>query len=372
MDMNELYSREAIERGYHELTDRQWEILEQELADSDEEEWNEIVTDFMANTKAYEDEHDSWNEGREAYRASLQSVDPAKVHENDHLPELLAALEIYDAGKWEEAEIALEPIAIAGNRLAIFKYANTLDNLGKLVAAEHYWRIAVSAGDTNAANNLANLLQDQGREDEVLPLYLASAEAGSIDAMVNLGIYIEDADPDGAEKWFLKAVEAGSDKACANLALKYFAEGLNEEGIRYAELGISRGSIYSASALVMYHYNRKEIEETIATARRVLPVWGDDKFDDPAHPFKMLVISLMQLMRFDEAEEALNGCIAAGVPDTKDLENWLVLAKAEQAENDDLGMDVPSVDTGPRYCTECGSARVQGAAFCGTCGTRLA
>lgn len=297
----------------------------------------------------------------------LIDIPVSLIHEEDDLPELVAALVEYDAHNWELAKAQLEPIARTGNRLALFKFANTLDNLGDLVAAEHYWRIAVAGGDTNAGINLANLLKDEGRNhEEVIALYQVGIDAGNVDALRNLGVYIEDDDPEGAAALYLRAVEAGDGKSCANLALKYFTEGDADRAMEFAELGIERGNMYSATSIALYHMRREEWELTLAAARRALTLSTAENVADQVHPLNMTAMSLIYLLRFDEAETAIQDLVDYGVADTSEVVNFLGLMR-EAYPN--LAVAQPS--GGPNFCTSCGTKVLQGNLFCSNCGSKL-
>jgi tetratricopeptide (TPR) repeat protein len=297
----------------------------------------------------------------------LIDIPVSLIHEEDDLPELVSALIAYDAHNWELAKTQLAPIARTGNRLALFKFANTLDNLGDLVAAEHYWRLAVAGGDTNAGINLANLLKDEGRNhEEVIALYQAGIDAGNVDALRNLGVYIEDDDPEGAAALYMRAVDAGDAKSCANLALKYFTEDDFEKAMRFAELGFSRGSMYSFTAVALYHMRREEWELTLAAARRALTLSSPENLADQTHPYNMVAIALINLLRFDEGEKAIQDCVDHGISDTTEMLNWLALMREAYP-----GESAAQPSSGPNFCTNCGTKVQQGNLFCSNCGSKL-
>lgn len=60
MSMEDIYTREAIEKGYHKLTDEQWEILKSEMEEADDN-LEAIVYDVIMNMDSYEQEYASWN-----------------------------------------------------------------------------------------------------------------------------------------------------------------------------------------------------------------------------------------------------------------------------------------------------------------------
>jgi tetratricopeptide (TPR) repeat protein len=310
------------------------------------------------------------NNRHDDHSIELLDIPADTVHVNDGLPELVAASIPYDEQNWEVAKVQLEPIARTGNRLALFKLANTLDSLGDLIAAEHYWRIAVAGGDANSANNLANLLDDTGRREEAMEFYTVAAEAGLHDAMRNIGLCIEDEDPDGAEEWFLKSVAAGGVQACVNLALKYFDEGFIEEAKKYVELGFERGSLMAVTAEARYYMVAKNWEMTLQASDRALSLASEENLDDQVHPLKLRAIALINLRRFDEAEKAIQNHRLLGIDGANDLANWLSDAREEQAQDVafNTDADTPS-NTLAIFCVECGTRFPDDTSrFCSDCG----
>jgi tetratricopeptide (TPR) repeat protein len=297
----------------------------------------------------------------------LLDIPLSSIFVDDSAPDLLIALEGYDAQNWDLAKIQLEPIARSGNRLALFKFANTLDNLGDIVAAEHFWRLAVAAGDIKAGINLANLYKERRQNhDEIIRLYTQAIDAGNVDAIRNLALYIEDDDPEGAETLYLQAVEVGDAKSCANLALKHFTEGSIPEALRYAELGFQRGNMYSVTLIALQHIKREEWDLALTEARRALTLSTPENLDDQQHPYKLVVFSLIQLFRFDEAEKAIEDCHNHGISETAELEDLLNLVRGTTPEA------APSqVNLKPKFCTACGTKVQVESIFCGNCGSKL-
>jgi tetratricopeptide (TPR) repeat protein len=293
----------------------------------------------------------------------LFEIPVSLLHRDDEAPELLRALVPYDAHKYAEALEPLEKVARGGNVLAIFKYANTLSNLGYEEPAEHFWRISIDAGHTDSCNNLANLLKRQGRMDEVRPLYERAAAAGAPDALFNIGLLIQEDDPEASEQWFLKAIEAGHGKACANLALKYFDEGRIEEAFKFAELGISRGDFFSAAAIAVYHQRREEWDEVIKASRRALTLADDSNVDYQGNAYDFIALGSIMLARFDDAEVAIQDCIAHNSPQKDTLIDLLKTAREGFAESQ------PS--PAPKFCPGCGTPVAEGNAFCTACGRQL-
>jgi TPR repeat protein len=295
--------------------------------------------------------------------AAERPIIPAsEVFENDGDPKLIQALVPYDLQDWDSAAILLEPIARSGNRLAIFKYANTLDKLGESESSEHFWRIAVAAGDANAANNLALFLTSQGRQGEVMDLYLTAAEGGSHEAMRNIGLLLVEQEPAEAEDWFIKSVAAGGKKACGNLAFKYFQEERLIEALEIAQLGILRGCMYSAGALAIHHRDLGEWEETLSAARDAVRLSVAYDKSEQLYPLELVALALIKLGRIEEAEEAIHIC------EDRHVENAEQLAEMLEIMKDDLEMSAVVRD---QACTKCGESTEPAMVFCRACGSKL-
>lgn len=238
----------------------------------------------------------------------LPTIHASNVYVGDDEPDLVQALTYYDSGLWAEAAEVLEPIANKGNLLAIFKFANSLEELGHFEAAEHYWLVAVAAEDGNSCNNLANHLKRQGRGEEARELYEKASELGCSLAMRNLGIELQDDDPKQAEQWFLKAIDAGVSEAYANLAQLYLEQSRESEFLEFARLGIQQGSCYSASLIVVYYFQRDEYEQAIEAAQVALDMWASTNVEQQTHVYQLWVVSLIRLGRLEEAESTIESC----------------------------------------------------------------
>lgn len=297
----------------------------------------------------------------------LYKVPISLIHENDDEPDLLIALQAYEKQDWNLAKNQLEPIARTGNRLALFKFANTLDNLGDSEGAEHFWRLAVAGGDTNAGVNLAILFEEQGRNhDEIIQLYKRAIDAGNVDAIRNLALYVEDEDPAWADELFLEAVDKGDAKSCANLALNRFAEGNDSEALRFAEMGYRRGNMYSVTVIALHHTKQEEWEAAILEAKRALTLSTPENVEDQKHPYKLIALSLIQLFRFDEAKQAIQDCYDHDVPGADDLSNFLDLMRESLQESASSASERK-----PNFCSSCGTKVQVNHLFCSSCGYKL-
>lgn len=282
----------------------------------------------------------------------------ALLYRDDDEPELVVALVPYDVHDFETAKPLLENIARAGNVHAIFKYANTLEKLGLDDDAEHFWRIAIDGGHTAACNNLANRLKVIGRRDEAFDLYMRAAEAGEVDAMFNLGLFLEEIDPEKSDEWLIKAVDGRHPKACANMALRQFKRENVELAFEYAQRGIERNDGFSALSIAIHYQNVAEWQKVLEYARLALGL------DDPLregwvrNAYAIIALALVFLERFDEAETALLDCEANDVDantvaDTREFLNsmkFVTIGSSKCSRCDAL------IDITQSFCTNCGQA----------------
>ncbi len=283
-------------------------------------------------------------------------IQQSLVHSDDENPALIEALKPYDAGDYQTAIVLLEPLVRAGNLLAIFKYANSLDWLDQPEDAVHFWRIAVSAGHMPSRNNLANNLKSKGRTEEAHELYLAAAEAGESDAMFNLGLLLEKTDWPTALMWFKRAVAAGHAKVCANLAAQFFADQDVETAMFYADLGMQRQDGYSALTVALHHWKHDRLEKVLEFTDLALT------FNDPLrknwleNALSLRALALVGLDRLEEGWIAYQACIDAGV-DAETLSNLSSVLLSKQS--------LPEVDAS---CSNCGFVPLAAAKFCTNCG----
>ena len=286
-------------------------------------------------------------------------IDASIVHSQDDHPELIEALKPYDSKDYQTAVILLEPLVRAGNLLAIFKYANSLDWLDRSAEAEYFWRIAIAAGHMPSRNNLANNLKAEGRRDEAYELYLAAAEAGENDAMFNLGLLLEKTDWPAALRWFKQAVAAGHAKVCANLAIKFFADQDVETAMFYAQLGIQRQDGFSALAVALHHWKLDEAEKVVEYTDLALSFRDPLRANWIKNALPLRALALLSLDRLEEGRAAYQACVDADV-EAESLANLMSLISAKESE--------------PRAadnCHSCGSQAPSEAKFCTNCGQAL-
>ena len=112
-----------------------------------------------------------------------------------------SARTVADAG-WMEA---LDEAASEDERFAIGLAAA---EQGNIAIASKSWLPLARRGISDAMFNLGVLLQDSD-PDQAREWWQRAAQAGHADAMYNLGVLLKDSDPDQARRWYERAAQAG-------------------------------------------------------------------------------------------------------------------------------------------------------------------
>jgi TPR repeat protein len=152
----------------------------------------------------------------------------------------------YSANQMVTAEAAMRTLADAGETGPMY-------NLGLLLndrdpdAARRWWEQAAAAGDAHAMNALGLLLNDRD-PDAARRWYEQAAEHGHADAMDNLGLLLKDRDPDAARLWWEQAAEHGHASAMNNLGV-LLVEGDPDAARRWWEQAAAAGDADAMNAL---------------------------------------------------------------------------------------------------------------------------
>lgn len=205
---------------------------------------------------------------------------PGELFEDDSDSDLVAGLELYEAKEWEKALPSLELAALKGNVTAIFKLANSLDNLDREDEAIPLWEAAAEWGHLGACNNYAIRLRNVGDIDGARELYRKSVEAGNAQAMFNLAItYNEDAESEEYCEWLQKAADAGMLRAQALLGDYLFGHGFEEEGIKLLDDAVEKGSLsaHLLAGKIAIHNEDYERAYVLSDKALALPLIDDDK-----------------------------------------------------------------------------------------------
>jgi TPR repeat protein len=205
---------------------------------------------------------------------------PEQLYEDDQDADLIEGLGFYDAGDWAEALEPLGKSASKGNVTAIFKLANSLDNLGNEDDAIPLWEVAANWGHQGACNNFAIRLKDVGDVEGARELYRRSAAAGNYQAMFNLALTYGDSEDDTEyRKWLLKASDAGMLRAQAILGDHLIQRGEEGDGLELIEDALSKGSLTAHVLAATVAIGELDFARAhlLAEAALVLPLNDDDK-----------------------------------------------------------------------------------------------
>jgi tetratricopeptide (TPR) repeat protein len=299
-----------------------------------------------------------------------------ELFDNPDEPRLLAALESYDADDYATAEHALAPLATEGNVTAIFKYANTLDRLGRTSEAVDWWWIAAGFGHGGSMNNLALALVENGQPEEAERLYENSFAAGNPEGGFNLAGLLEDRGEIDKFAALLERIgDSGWPRAYARLGLYYVLQVGDAEAIEKATVifnkGISVGNAACHAGMAAIAQGRDDWGETCEWAQRAL----DCEFD--AHEIRTRLPGYVHAylgsayLKFSDFESALLHLAEAhhlGALDDAQYTTLRDFAEAQVAEqhnefgpNSQLGavLSCPSCSQPAlpeyRYCSNCGN-----------------
>ncbi|WP_157431548.1 SEL1-like repeat protein [Actinomadura hibisca] len=150
-------------------------------------------------------------------------------------------------GNLTEAEVWHRVAANAGDGHAALHLAGITSESGRPEEAEQWFRKAATTSgkySNEAAGILGGLLEATGRTDEAEEWLRQAAEAGSIPAIVNLGLLLANSDKaEEAVKWWLKAAKQGDATAAANLAEHYSREDSTDltEAEKWLQIAVDKG-----------------------------------------------------------------------------------------------------------------------------------
>ncbi|WP_328383529.1 sel1 repeat family protein [Micromonospora zamorensis] len=126
----------------------------------------------------------------------------------------------YTRGEHDVAEVAMRPLADAGDPLAMFNLAVLMIRRTAWYEARDWYRRAADAGHTASMVNLGMLLRESGEDVEAAQWYRRAADDGHVAAMTNLGVLRKiGGDHAGAAYWYRQAVAAGDADAMYNMGL---------------------------------------------------------------------------------------------------------------------------------------------------------
>ena len=138
-------------------------------------------------------------------------------------------------GRIADAEALYKGAIERGIEDLLLDYGNLLaEQPARYEEAERAYRRALDAGDTQAHNNLAQLLTEMGRLDEAEIEYRRGIRAGDLKAQRDLGLFLhEEGRFDEAAKELNKALAAGDSQVHLDLADLFEETGRTEDAQRH-------------------------------------------------------------------------------------------------------------------------------------------
>jgi TPR repeat protein len=205
---------------------------------------------------------------------------PETLFEDELDADLDEGLSFYDDREWQKAIAPLEIAARKGNVTAIFKLANSLDNLDREDEAIPLWEAAANFGHVGACNNYAIRLKRSGDNEGAQALYLRAAQSGNAQAIFNYAMTLDEEDQTAEfREWLRKSADAGMLRAQAMLGKHLHEHGEQEEGLELLEDAMEKGSL-SAHLLAANIANTNEQYARaldLADKGLALPLSDDDK-----------------------------------------------------------------------------------------------
>ena len=120
---------------------------------------------------------------------------------------------------------------------------------GDRETAKETYAAAARAGDGRAAHKLGLLYHEEGDVERGLAWYERAAGDGEASAMFNLGLLLEQRDPDGAERWFVRAAEHGHVEAPHSVAIMALKSGRNADAVAWLQQAVAAGNPRSVELL---------------------------------------------------------------------------------------------------------------------------
>jgi len=293
-------------------------------------------------------------------------------------PRLLAAMKSYDADDYATAEPLLAPLAAEGNVTAIFKYANTLDRLGRTSEAIDWWWIAAGFGHGGSMNNLALALVENGQPEEAERLYEQSFAAGNPEGGFNLAGLLEDrGDIDGFVALLERIGDSGLPRAYARLGLYYVLKVGDAESIEKASAifnrGISVGNAACHVGMAVIAQGQDDWGGTCEWVQRALDCTFDAHEIDTGLPGQIHALLGGAYLKFSDYESALLHMAEAhrlGAFDDAAYSSLRDFTEAQAAEHhNEFG---PNSQLGAALsCPNCSQPALPEYRYCSNCGNEL-
>ncbi|MCX4666258.1 tetratricopeptide repeat protein [Streptomyces sp. NBC_01381] len=203
----------------------------------------------------------------------------------------------YRANEHSIAEAAWRPLVEASDMAAANNLANLLTEDGRTEEAEQLYRHAHNNGDPDATYNLAILLAETGRTDEAEHLYRHAHNNGHPNAAYNLAILLaETGRTDEAEHLYRHAHNNGHPNAANNLAILLAETGRTDEAEHLYRHAHNNGHPNAANNLAILLNKAGHTDEAEQLYRHA------HNNGDPDATYNLAIL-LAETGRTDEAEQ---------------------------------------------------------------------
>jgi TPR repeat protein len=184
--------------------------------------------------------------------------------------------------------------------------SNGLTEAERWARAEQLWRADAEAGNVQAMINVALLIKERNPK-EAVEWFKKAASVGSIDAMFDLGMFLKESDPEEAEKWLRKSAQAGDRSGMAQLG-EMLQTRAPDEAVEWLRQAATGGVENAMTNLALFQKDRNP-EEAALWLRRAA------KANDPRGMYNYGL--LLEIRDPKEAESWFRKAAAAGNTDAR-------------------------------------------------------
>lgn len=184
-------------------------------------------------------------------------------NENDGVKFFIKGLLYQEENNEKKAKSYYQKAIDKGNTNALNNLANILEKEGKKEEAKRNYILAIENGHFIAMYNLALLYEDEGHKKEAEKYYLLAIKKGQTEALYNLALLYDDENrKKDAEKYYLLAIKKKNTEALYNLAILYYSEGRLKDAEKYYLLAIEKGNINALNNLGVLYEDESRIKES--------------------------------------------------------------------------------------------------------------
>ncbi len=184
--------------------------------------------------------------------------------------------------------------------------SNGMTEAERWAHAEQLWLRDAEAGNVQAMINVALLIKERNPK-EAVEWFKKAATIGSVDAMFDLGMFLKESDPEEAEKWLRKSADAGDRSGMAQLG-EMLQTRAPDEAVEWLRKAATGGVEYAMTNLGLLQKDRNP-EEAALWLRRAA------KANDPRGMYNYGL--LLEARDPKEAESWFRKAAAAGNTDAR-------------------------------------------------------